>query len=255
MTTPKPQSQEFVWKHEYTKVAVAVFMIIVLGTGGMAIMSFLKSNKEIKAADSLYKIEKDFEKRKEGFAKAEMPPAPPTPKKEGETQPEPPGKKASGDLGQDYGDLITQFETVIKEHPGTQASLFAALNVAGLQSSYKKIAEALETLGKVDKGVKSSSVLGALVLNMKASLLANSGDCKAAIRIWEPMNKEQALQFMHEDFSLRLGLCHESLGDLKKAEELYTNTANNDRNSVAARAAQKYLRILKSKLSPAPQAG
>lgn len=246
--TPNPSQNSFQWKHEYTKVIAGIAVVVILVIGGMSVVSFMKSNKETKAAESFYSVESEYEKRKEDFAKAE---APVPPKKADDKTPAPePLKKASGTLAQDYGDLIPRFEAVINNHPGTQSALLSALTVANLHNSYKDPKAAIEILKKVEKDASSATVLGALILNMKASVLANNGECKLAVEIWEPLAKVQTLQFMHEDVALRLGLCHEALGDLKKAEEFYTNTANADRNSVAARAAQKYLRLLKLKQTP-----
>lgn len=241
------QKAPFVWKDSYTKAIAVLIGLVIAVSAVWAIVSSMQSRKEQKAADAFYSVERDYEKIKADFAKAETP-TPPT--KPGEKAP-PVAAKASGNLEQDYGTVIGRFETVIKDHSGTQTSLMAALTLASLQSSYKNQAAAVETLKKVEGSAKGS-LLGSLVLNMKASLMADAGDCKGALTVWDDLYKDSSLKFMHDDFNLRRGLCHEALGDVKKAEELYMNISSSDKASVAGRAAQKYLRLLRIKQ---PQAG
>jgi hypothetical protein len=51
---------------------------------------------------------------------------------------------------------------------------------------------------------------------------------------------------MHAGIKLKEGLCYENLKDLTKAEQMYSEAKNDDKESAVARTAEKYLRLLQT---------
>jgi hypothetical protein len=45
---------------------------------------------------------------------------------------------------------------------------------------------------------------------------------------------------------LKSGLCYETLKDLVRAEQMYTEAKNEDQESATGRSAEKYLRLLQA---------
>lgn len=241
----------FVWTTAHSKmVIVGITVFFVVGIGA-SILSYFTEKKEVTQQERYFLIEKSYTEKKRGFeeaARAELMAAQTKDKKNAPAFD--PAKKASGDMQKDYGTEITGFEALISEVPNTKAAQMAALNLSDIFMSYKKMDEAVATLEKVEKGLDKNNVLSGLILMQLGNVFAGKNDCKMAIEKWQTIANSKALAFAHNEAKLRMGLCFESMNDLAKAEEIYTDASKKDPNSsesTASREAEKYLRLLKAK--------
>ncbi|KYG65279.1 hypothetical protein AZI87_12040 [Bdellovibrio bacteriovorus] len=242
----------FIWTTTHSKmVIIAVIAFVVVGLGA-SIAGYLSQKKEVSQQEKYFLLEKAYNEKKAGFeeaARAEIMAAQTKDKKN--VPAFDPAKKASGDLQKDYGTVIAGFESFISEAPKTKAAQMAALNVSEIYANYGKQDEALSTLQKVEAGLDKDDMLTALVWMQMGNVLAAKNDCKGAIEKWQALSSQKSLAFAHDEAKLRMGLCFESMNDLTKAEEIYTEIAKKeDQNTTdfaAAREAQKYLRLLKAK--------
>ena len=247
----KTLRQGFVWTTGHSQLVIgAIAAFIVLGAG-FSLWNYISEKKEVSQQEKYFLIEKAYNEKKRGFdeaVRAEMMAA--TAKDKTKTPPVDPSKKASGDLQKDFGTILTDFEALIASAPNTTAAQMAALNVSEIYSNYGKNDEALATLDKVAKGLGTSDAVSALVWMQTGNILANKSDCKAAVEKWQNIVNSKSLAFAHDEAKLRMGLCFETMNDIAKAEELYTQVSKKEdatADFAAAREAQKYLRLLKAK--------
>lgn len=248
----KTLRQGFVWTTTHSKMVIGLIVAFIVVGAGASIANYLGEKKEVSQQEKYFLLEKAYSEKKRGFdeaARAEMMAAQAKDKKAAPAFD--PAKKASGDMQKDYGAVITGFESFISEAPNTKAAQMAALNLSDIYMTYKKNDEALATLQKVEKGLDNSDMLTGLVWMQMGNALANKNDCKGAIEKWQNLVSNKALAFSHDEAKLRMGLCFESLNDLAKAEELYTEIGKKDDQNTtdfaASREAQKYLRLLRAK--------
>ncbi|WII71054.1 tetratricopeptide repeat protein [Bdellovibrio sp. 22V] len=242
----------FVWTTAHSKIVIsAIAVFIVIGVGA-SLMNYFSEKKEVSQQEKYFLLEKSYTEKKRGFdeaARAEMIAAQAKDKKN--TPPVDASKKASGDLQKDYGTIVSGFESFISEAPNTKAAQMAALNLSEIYMNYKKTDEALAALTKVEKGLDKSDMLTALVWMQIGNVMVAKDDCKGAIEKWQTLANTKALAFAHDEAKLRMGLCFESMNDVAKAEEIYTEIGKKDDQATtdfsAAREAQKYLRLLKAK--------
>jgi predicted negative regulator of RcsB-dependent stress response len=131
---------------------------------------------------------------------------------------------------------------IINEKPASKAAKMAALHLADVQLEYQKPQDAAETLKKVD--IDNKDLLSGLVQNQLGTVQANLNDCNAAISTWQKVLSNARAKALHTAIKLKEGLCYENLKDLSKAEQMYSEAKNDDKESAVARAAEKYLRLL-----------
>lgn len=248
----KTLREGFVWTTAHSKAVISLIVLFIVIGGGASLYSYFSSKKEIELQEKYFVVEKDYTEKKRGFdeiARAELMAAQSKDKK---NIPQVDlSKKASGDIQKDFGSVITGFENLINESPKTTAAQMAALNLSTIYSDYKKSDEALATLQKVEAGLSKNAALTALVLQKMGSLMADKNDCQGALSKWQTVVDRKGLAFAHDEVKLRMGLCYESMNDLAKAEQMYSEVGKNSDTEtsdfVAAKDAQKYLRMLKAK--------
>ena len=251
----KTLREGFVWTTSHSKMVISAIVIFIVVGAGVSISGYLSEKKETEVQEKYFVLEKAYNDKRRGFdeaVRAEMAAAQAKDKK---TAPAvDPSKKATGDLQKDYGSVISGFETLVSEAPKTKAAQMAALNLSAIFTDYKKTDEALAALQKVEKGLNKSDATSALVYMQIGNVYANKSDCKAAVDTWQKIAENKSFQFAHDEVKLRMALCYESMNDLTKAEQLYTEVskkedANSPTDTAAVREAGKYLRLLKAKKS------
>lgn len=242
----------FVWTTAHSTMVFAAFGAFVVIGIIVSVVSYLSEKKETTQQEKYFALEKSYTEAKRSFeeaARAEMIAAQ-TPKDKA-TPPTSTAKKATGDLQQDYGSVVTGFESFIAEDSSSTAAQMAALNLSDVYLSYKKNDEALAALQKVEKSVDKKDLLGALIYMQMGNVLANKNDCQGAIEKWQVVASSKALDFAHDEARLRMGLCYESMNDPSKAEAIYSEIAKKTDPSAtdfaASKEAEKYLRVLKAK--------
>lgn len=230
----------FEWSTTHTTIVVVLVVGFLLVGGGMSIWKYTQSKNEKSAQEKYYELESQVMKKKEAFAaaKAPKPPMAKDAKKDEKKE-----EVATGDFVKDYGDLPQQLKTFVDQNSKTKAGAMAALTLAGLEGEYKKDADALETLKKV----QTSGVLNALVKMQIATLTANNGNCAEAIPQFEQLISDPGSAFMKLEAKLKIALCSESTGNLAKAEDNLNQVIVEGKQNPVARSAQKYLRLIQIK--------
>lgn len=241
----------FQWTTSHSKMvlgAVAVFLVVGIG---ISIAQAMKAKNESAAQEKYYVAEKRYNEKKMSFDQAE---AQKNQKqdKNAKTPAAPTLAVASGDLQKDYGDIPAGFESILKENPKSLAAQMAALNLSELYLKYSQPQEALRALDTVAPHTGQSEMLAALVLGQKASIQADQNQCAEAVKSWEKIVSSKKMAFAHDEAKLRMGLCYETMNDLAKAEQMYSEVAKKDdanNDFSASRDAEKYLRLLKMKMN------
>ncbi len=235
----------FQWTTQHSKmVGIAIIGLMVIGAG-ISAKTYLDDKKEEELQARYFQIEKKMMEKKDAFEKAALTPPPAAADAKKKTPAAPPvvaGEKASGDFDKDYGTLAQDMSKIIDEAPKSKAAKMAALNLSDVQIQYQKLAEAQSTLQKVKTG--SRDLLSALVQTQLGTVQADLKDCNSAVSTWQQVLANSSAKALHGNVKLKSGLCYESLKDFAKAEKLYTEAKNEDKDSVAAKTAEKYIRLL-----------
>ena len=153
-------------------------------------------------------------------------------------------------------DLAKNLETVKKDltqfiaaNPGAKATQMAAIYYSEILKDEKNNAEALAVLQKVQSN--DHGLVNTLVQQQIGQILADSEKCQEAISSWQKIVDRKDAAFLHNDVKIQQALCYQKLNDLKKAEELLTNIANQKPEgrgeSASVKEAARYLRLIQFK--------
>lgn len=241
------------WVQQNFAVLGLVFVGFVILGAGWSVWDYFQSEKEESLQGQVALIEKDYFEQKEKFQTAEreaaMKQAAP-PKKDKKEELPPVTVAATGDVQKDYGPILQRFSEVADKNPKSRAAKMSALYSAEIYTLYKQPDPALQTLEKVSPQNNAKDMLSGLVLNMKAGLMAEKGQCEPAVQIWKKVTEQKKLFYLHDDAKLRMALCYEKMNDVAKAEQLYSEISQpsaDKQERVLSEDAKKYLRLLKMK--------
>lgn len=240
----------FQWTTQHSKIVMGVIAVFLLAGGGFAAKSYINDKNEEKIQAKYFPAETAFLEKKQAYLDAESEEkrlaANKDPKNKTKQEPNPKvGAKPTGDFDKDFAEVAKPLQAIITEAPHSKAAKMAALNLAQVQIQYKKLDDAKNTLSAVTDS--SKDLLSAMVQSEMGTLLANQNDCKQALTYWEQVAKNKKAEFMHSAVKLKMGLCYESMNDLSKAEETYTQVKEQEKDSSIGRSADKYLRLLQVK--------
>jgi predicted negative regulator of RcsB-dependent stress response len=238
----------FVWTTTHSKiVAVGIIVFVAIGLG-TSLYGYFVQQKEIAQQEKYFLLEKNYLAKKADFDTAERAASMPKDKK---APPADTGKMPTGDIAKDYGTALTDLENFINENPQTQAAQMAVLHLTDSYMKYKNPDAALALIQKVQPSLDKKEVLSALVHIQWGNILAGKGDCNGALPHWEQVTQVKRFAFAHDEARLRMGFCYQSMNDVAKAEQIYTEVAKSagttDRDFAAAREAEKFLRLIKAK--------
>jgi len=218
------------------KILVGVFAALVIGGAAVAFTGHFSAEKEKKAQEAYFNVEKKLYELK---AKQATPPA-------GDTKTTDAKKNEPVDFTAVKNDLVK----VMTDYPRSVAAQMAALHLAGLMTEEKKFDEALATLQKAEN--KEKGLVNTLIQQQIGQLLADKDKCTEAIAVWQKILDRKEAAFIHSELKLQQALCYSKTNDLKKAEEILTNLAAQAPNeamgqSTTAKEAEKYLRLIQFK--------
>lgn len=224
---------EFIEKQWKLILGAAGFVVLVGAV--ITLVSVRATHKEKSAQESYFAVEKKLNDLKN--PKPEVPTAD---KKE----------KPKANAPTDFTQIKKELEKVSTDFPGSVASQMAALHVANILVDEKNTDAALATLQKVEN--KDRGLVNTLVQQQIGQLLADKQKCPEAIAIWQKIIERREAGFIHNETKLQQALCYTKMNDLKRAEEILTNLANQTANpdmssSATSKEAEKYLRLIQFK--------
>lgn len=233
----------FNWIEDNAKIFVALIVCAILGGLGYVGVQYVGRRQEAQAQDAYYKVESSFMKKREEFERSKYKAFMPAE----QTKDMPAAAAATGDLGKDYGSLITDLEKVATEHAGTAAGGQAAILVAETYLTYKQPEKAIELAQLPANKLSKDHTIGQLGRVIWGNALAAKGDCAAAVTVWQPLLNLKDASFLQSDVAVRSGLCFEQLGQTDNAMEMYRKASAASPDAAAATTAKGLLRALEFK--------
>lgn len=217
------------------KLITGVLAFVIILGAAFVFASYKNEQKEKKAQESYFAVEKKLFELK---AKKETKP---TSKNDKKPQPE---------IAVDFSQIKKELEAIIQTHQGTVASQMAAIHLSSLLVEEKQFDLALENLKKAQNSKKG--LVSTLVEQQIGQLMADQNNCQEAVNVWQKIINRKEASFIHNEVKLQQALCYTKMNDLKKAEDILTQLANQvanpDVNEMSnAKEAEKYLRFIQFK--------
>lgn len=236
------------WVSKNSKLVVGVLVAAVLVGGGVAVVRYRQAHAQMELQEKFSLIERGLLEKKQAFEDAKRGP-PPGAKASGTSPSETPKALPTGDIEKDYGQSVTDLEALVHQAPWSTAAQMAAIQVADLRREYGQGDAALKILNEANPQNDFWNLPTALLVSAKANIMADQGDCKGAVGLWEKLARASNAAYLHDEAKLRMALCYESLNDTAKAEQLYGELAKKDEKGdhETAKDAERYLRLLKVK--------
>ncbi len=276
----------FRYSRQHSLLILGAFGALIAVTIVLGLIHFLHERSELSLQEKYFSFEKAYLDKKEKFeevdqklTKAEKeknapssPPGTDKSKKEDKTKVGAKNdtadkakeieklkiEKSTGDLEKDYGKIVSDLQGFIKENPKSKAAQMAALNLFEIFVKYNKPENSAEVYSSFAGSVTPKEIIGGLVINQYASILANRNECAKAIDLWKSIVSTATASVLHNEVRLRMGLCYEALGQNKSAEEMYTEVTkkvSSEKDSAGHKEAEKYLRLLKFKTGSGSPSG
>ena len=235
-----------VWKLMMTGRGAVLSIIAVLFFGGLAYSAYstFKDSREAKAQELVFAAEKSYEVKKADFEKAEVPKKDNDKNKKDEIQ-APASPVATGDLIKDYGDVVEQYEKVLKDYANSQAAMVAAIHLGRLYGNFNQPQKGIDVLKPYDKDATGGNLLKLSVKLTLGYLLDQSGKCEDAIKYYDVVAADQKATYFKSEALLKSAFCYDTLGNRAKAEEIMQTLSKDYSEAGAGKAAKKYLRLLK----------
>lgn len=217
------------------KLMTSLLGIMAVVGAAFAFVTFKKEQTEKKAQETYFAVEKKLfelklKKETQQTAKSD--------------------KKTKTEESVDFTQIKKDLENVIQAHPGTVASQMAAIHLSSLLVEEKQFDLALQSLKKAQN--KNNGLVSTLLDQQIGQLMADQNNCQEAINVWQKIVDRKESSFIHNEVKLQQALCYAKINDLKKAEEILTQLANQtvnpDMSDVSnSKEAEKYLRLIQFK--------
>lgn len=241
---------------KYKVLVLGLFGSFIIGGAIWYGIDYSNSQTEAKLQEKYYLVERAYEAKKKDFEEAAADAIKKNAdksKKNEKAEPDAPKKAvASGDLENDYGKIVSDFNELVSQHPNSKAGMMSSIFLAEIYSNYKQTDKALAILEKVNTKNQAKDLLHALTLFLKASLLADSNQCDKAQTHFENILGSKKLTFMESETKLRLALCYDKMKNSEKAKQLLTELKQTPTEmsqgmppmNTGSHEAEKYLRLL-----------
>jgi predicted negative regulator of RcsB-dependent stress response len=155
--------------------------------------------------------------------------------------------KTPEELKKQYGEVITTAESFIQNHAQRKASVMAALQVAGLATTYSDLELAQKTLATVVSWPDKKELFYGLVRSQLGSVLLDLKQTAEAARYFQEIVDNKAQTYFHPHALLRVAQME--LGDFEKAEATFTRVETDHPTTQAANQAKNFKRLLAIKKS------
>ena len=148
----------------------------------------------------------------------------------------------TGEVKQDYPQIIKSLEAFLNHNMGRNASGEGALLLSEIYAQYDMMGEGAQWLEKVLQEWGDQNIFY-FVLQMRAGdLWAKANDCQKALPHWEVV--AQSSSFIAPQAQLKLGVCSGQLERLDQARHWFEKVQARNPNSSEAFMAKRYLRFL-----------
>lgn len=227
------------FEKQWKSILGVAVILIVIGLG-LTIKTTMNISKEKKAQENFFLIEKKYSdyKTKKTQPVAEA--------KDAKI------KVAPVDLSGDLAGIKKDFESFLSTDANSKAGQMAALYYAEILLEEKNVTQAYATLDKAQN--KDSGLVNTLVQQQLGQVLADMDKCSEAIAVWQKVLDRKQASFLHNEVRIQQALCYQKTNDLKKAEELLTNVANQKpeagqmgQENSSVKEAARYLRLIQYK--------
>ena len=226
------------------KMILGILVLILIIGAASVIQSTIKLSKEKKTQESFFVIEKkynDFKNKKNKDLN-------PSDKKSDKKAVVSPADLAT-ELIDEQVAIKKELEKFISENTGSKATQMAAIYYAEILKEEKNNDLALVTLQKVQ--TNDHGLVNTLVQQQIGQILADANKCQEAIDSWQKIIERKEAEFLHNNIKIQQALCYQKMNNLKKAEELLTNIANQKSegrvDSASVKEAARYLRLIQFK--------
>lgn len=221
--------------HRY-RMAIILFIAVTFLAGlSYSLLHTYQMDKEEEAQTAFYRAEKKYLDRKEELEKPEESKKKKTAKMES-VEPK--------DLESDFGGTIKAFNEVVVKHPGSQAAILSALNLAEIYEDYDHLDQAFKVLDEAAKKVDGNLLFGFIYLKL-GSVLVLRDQCEQAVSYWNAILEKQDMDYLHPYVILRKAFCHEKLGQMELAKEQFKKLSTDFGDRSVGRAGKRYLRWLR----------
>ena len=218
----------------------AICAVLLLAGGFFPLKQYYKEKTELEAQSQLYLSTAKWEALK----KSSLPQPPLNTDEPPLPTPEPKNQVLKDE---DYKQLQTSYEEVIREHLGTRGAVLAGLQLAHLHVNQGNSDAALHALQQVESTLNAEGMIDAVALMSLASLYVDNQECIKAIEIWSKVIQSPELSFFHGDALLKQGFCFEQIQDMGMAYQNYQKLEMDYIESPQGQMAQRLLSLMDRK--------
>lgn len=224
----------------FKPIIIAVVGVLVIGGGYIGYGQY-QNRLEAQAQEELYHLSSSLEKKQQEIYESHFPseedfdmdaPLPDMPLRTKDT------------LVDNFGSLVSQFESFIGDHSGRKAASTAAIELSDLYLEHGMGEEAVGTLTRVMKDLSQRDFFFGLVAAQKAVALSNIGQCDKAIGVYDQILSVEAHAHMHPQVSLRKGACFIEMKDFSAARDELDRVTSEYPDSGASETARGLKRLL-----------
>lgn len=229
------------FEKQWKSVLGVIVIFLVIGLG-LVTKATLNISKEKKSQENFFLIEKKYSDYK---TKKAQPADVKADAKETKA-------KTPAELATNLAGIKKDFENFLATDSTSKAGQMAALYYSEILLDEKNKEQAQATLQKAQNN--DSGLVNTLVQQQLGQVLADMDKCTEAITVWQKVIDRKEASFLHNELKIQQALCYQKTNDLKKAEELLTNVANqkpenamDGGDSSSVKEAAKYLRLIQFK--------
>jgi tetratricopeptide (TPR) repeat protein len=222
----------FQWSRQHSTLVGGLATAIVLFGIAYSIAQYFSDQAENKAQEAFYKVNNEYAKTK-------------THKEDLDPEEAAVAEKAKN-MPADEDAIAQKFSGIMKDYPRSRAALLAFLDYSDIETRKHKDEEISKAAGQLNIG---SDLLSSLVLVEKGHAEANVKNCKQAIETWNQVLAIKSAQSIYPEVHLYQALCFESLNDNAKATDNYNKVLAEAKDSPTAKSAERYLRLMKTKVN------
>jgi tetratricopeptide (TPR) repeat protein len=228
------------WIEKHSKSFAAVIGgALVIGVGYVS-YHYMNQQKELKAAQALYKPYSAIEKAEENLREERA-------KIAADKKNAKPESARPVDFAKDFAPAVNDLKAAIKDNAGSRSALLSALNLVAFLLEKKQFQEALEVIELPRYQPASGEMLNGFYQMHRGVVYLENKKYDDAEKAYQGILDSHALKYFHPEAMLKLGVTYELKGDLAKARQIYEKLEQEHPQSEASKTASQYMRLLEMK--------